>query len=109
MRIHAITLIEDLPRKIDGIIEMGDLYRVGFCGEYSDAQKIVEEQFTGDKDWCYTAYNKYKYCIIESYNEGVPANLVQHTLFKWENGQFVKLYRCEEPAEIVKFSNYCMG
>lgn len=109
MRIHAITLIEDLPRTIDGIIEMGDLYRVGFCGDFSEALNIVEEQFTGDDDWCYTAYNKYKYCIIESYVEGVPAVLVKHTLFKWEDGQFVKLDSLEEPAEIRKFSNYCMG
>lgn len=110
MMIHAITLIEDLPKKDEyGIIDIGDLYRVGFCTQKDEALHIVEENFTGDKDWCFADYNRYKYCIIETLMEGVPAISVAYTLFKWEDGQFIRLDSCEEPMEFRRFSNFCMG
>ena len=108
MMIHSITLIEKLPHLTkEGLIDMGKIYRVGFFTDFDEAKVAIKEGFTGDNDYCKTEFDRFKWCVVESIDEGIPALINRTVLYKWVNGKFVRI--TETPEEFNVFSNFCMG
>lgn len=108
MMIHTITLIEKKPHFDKEIgIDMGKIHRIGFYPTLDDAKLALKYLFTGDDDFCKTDYDRFQYCVIESIDEGIPANVTRTLLYQWVDGKFKRV--ADMPEEFELFTNYCIG
>ena len=74
----------------------------GFFFGISDAKKAVEENHNDIHD----DVDEYRYCVIESFTEGLGLRSKNEIWYEWIDGKYIK---CDRPKEYNHLINFGMA